>query len=345
MAAAALEVNDAGLLLLREARPRPVESPCLALFEDGTVLTGALAAARAHLTPRAVHDTYFDRLDLQPLDEHHPAGLRHADLAYAHLASLAGELSPDDEVFLAVPGSWTDERLALLLGVARAASLRVAGLVDAATAAVSLLIGTDPCLHVDLTRHRTVVSAFRGGGEPERSGVTVTEGAGTRAFEERLVHEVAAAFVDATRFDPLHSGAAEHALRAALPAWLRELRRAETCEASLVAGGREHRATLAREDLAGVARDLQRAVAEQAKALVPAGSARLVVSARVSGFPGLTARLCEATGLEAVELPYDGAVVATLRHRDRLRHSGPALPFVTRLPPAGGLQAVAGASR
>ena len=33
MAAVALEVNDAGLLLLREGTPRPQESPCLALFE------------------------------------------------------------------------------------------------------------------------------------------------------------------------------------------------------------------------------------------------------------------------------------------------------------------------
>jgi hypothetical protein len=32
-------------------------------------------------------------------------------------------------------------------------------------------------------------------------------------------------------------------------------------------------------------------------------------------------------------------VAATLRRRERLRHPGPGLPFVTRLPPAG---AVAG---
>ncbi len=345
MAAVALEVNDAGLLLLREGRPRPQESPCLALFEDGVVLTGTLAAARAHLSPRAVHDAYFDRLDLEPLGEHYPAGLRHADLAYAHLASFAGELSRDDEVFLAVPGSWSPERLALLLGVARAASLPVAGLVDAAAAAASLMIGSYPCLHVDLTRHRAVVSAFRGGAERERGSVSATEGAGTRAFEERLVHAIASAFVGATRFDPLHSGPAEHTMRSALPGWLRELRRAETCDASLAWGGREHHATLAREDLAEVTRDLQRAVAEQARALVPGGDARLFLSARVSGIPGLAARLGEATGLDVVELPYDGAVVATLRHRDRLRHPGPSLPFVTRLPAMGGLQAVQGASR
>jgi hypothetical protein len=345
MAAVALELNDAGLLVLREGRPRPQEIPCLAFFEEDTILTGALAAARASHSPRAAHDGYFDRLDLEPLGEHYPPELRPADLAYAQLASIAAELSHDDEVFLAVPGSWSEERLALLLGIARAASLRVAGLVDAATAAVSLVFGTDACLHVDLARHRAVVSAFRGGAERQRGSVSASEGAGSRAFEERLMHAIAAAFVAGSRFDPLYSGPAEQALREALPGWLRELRRAETCEATLAWSGREHRTTLSREELAGVTRDLQRIVGEQAKALVPAGAARVLVSARVSGIPGLAARLERDTGLDVVELPYDGAVVATLRHRDRLRHPGPALPFVTRLPAMGGLQAVQGATR
>ncbi|HET9317609.1 MAG TPA: hypothetical protein VFQ51_18595 [Vicinamibacteria bacterium] len=344
MAAVALELNDAGLLVLREGRPRPQEIPCLVLFEGDLVLTGARAAARAYRSPRSAHDAFFDRLDLEPLGDHHPPGLRHADLAYAQLASIAGDLAHDDEVFLAVPGSWSEERLALLLGIARAASLHVVGLVDAAAAAASLVFGTDACLHVDLARHRAIVSAFRGGAERQRGSVSAPEGAGSRAFEDRRVLSVAAAFVAGSRFDPLHSGPAEQALREALPGWLRELRRAETCEATLTWAGREHHATLSREDLAGVTRELQRAVAEQAKALVPTGSTRVLVSARASGIPGLTARLERDTGLDVVELPYDGAVVATLRHRDRLRHPGPSLPLVTRLPTTGGLQAVQGAT-
>ena len=344
MAAVALELNDAGLLLLREGRPRPQEIPCLALFEEDTVLTGAPAAARACRSPRAAHDAFFDRLDLEALGEHYPPGLRHADLAYAQLASIAAELPHGDEVFLAVPGSWSEGRLALLLGIARAASLPVAGLVDAATAAVSLVFGTDACLHADLTRHRAVASAFRGGAERQRGGVSASEGAGSRAFEDRLVHAIASTFVAASRFDPLHSGPAEEALREGLPAWLRELRRAETCAATLTWGGREHHALLSREALADATQDLQRAVAEQVKLLLPADGGRLLLSARVSGMPGLRARLERDTGLEVVELPYDGAVVATLRHRERLRHPGPALPFVTRLPALGVPAAVAGAT-
>lgn len=334
MATVALEVNDAGLLLLRETRPRPQESPCLAVFEDGTVLTGTLAAARAHLRPRAVHDAYFDRLDLEPLGRPFPDDIRHADLAYAHLASFTDGLDPADEVLLAVPGCWDTARLRLLLGVVTAVGLRPAGLVDAAVAAASLVGGTDPLLHVDLTRHRAVLTTLRAGSR-ERDGVVSVEGAGTRAFEDRLVRDITATFVAESRFDPLHSGASEQALRGALPGWLRDLRRAESCAAALRAGDREHHATLAREALAAATADVQRSVVEQAKALVPGADARLAVGSRASGMPGLVARLAEATGRPVVELPYDAAVVATMRQAARLRHPGPALPLVTRLPHLG----------
>jgi hypothetical protein len=335
MGIAALEVNDAGLLLLREGQPRPQESPCLAMFEDRTVLTGTLAAARAHLRPRAVHDAYFDRLDLEKLGRPFPSSLRHADLAYAHLATFTESLRSEDEVFLAVPGFWSEERVALLLGIARAAGLRPAGLVDAAVAAASLMSFRNPCLLVDLTRHRAVFTTFHGGPERDRDRVATLEGTGARVFEDRLVRSIASTFIAETRFDPVHSGASEQALRGALPGWLRELRRADSTAVSLSAGGREHHVTLSRDVLSTAIADLQRTVAEQARTLVPAGDARLLVTARASGLPGLVARLNVATGLDAVELPYDATVVATLRQGHRLRHPGPGLPLVTRLPPLG----------
>jgi len=334
MAALALEVNDAGLLALREGQPRPEpESPSVALFEDGEVLTGRAAAARALLRPRAVHDAYFDSLDAEPLRRPFPAGVRRADLGYAHLVTLIESLPQrPDEAFLAVPGFWTAERLGLLLGVARAAGLPVAGLVDAAVVAASLVGGRGSLLHLDLTRHRCVVTALSGGREVARTAVADTEGLGQRAFDERVTHEIARLFVLQTRFDPLHSGASEQALHDALPAWLFELRREERCTEVLTAGGREHRIDIARADLATVLADLHRGLAAQVRALLDTSVTRLLVSARVSRFPGAVDRLREATGLDVLELTPDAVVSATLRNRDRLRHPGPALPFVTRLP-------------
>ena len=60
------------------------------------------------------------------------------------------------------PASGAPSALGLLLSVARAAGLPVAGLVDAAVAAASLgHRRRRRCLHLDLTRHRAVVTALR----------------------------------------------------------------------------------------------------------------------------------------------------------------------------------------
>jgi hypothetical protein len=341
MAALALELNDAGLLVLREGRPRPEpESPAVALFEGGEFLLGRPAAARALLRPRAVHDRYFDPLDGEPLGPPFPPGLRRADLAHAHLLTLAPD-PPPTEVFLAVPGFWSAEQLGLLLGVAHAAGLPVAGLVDAAVAACSFAGGEGSSLHVDLSRHRGVVTALTGGKEVARVRVAEAEGLGLHAFEERVAREVARRFVIETRFDPLHSGASEQALHDALPAWLFELRREATMSAVLAAGGREHRLELARADLVAALGELHRALAEEVAALRD-GATRLLVSARLSRLPGAVEHLRAATGLPTLELTPDAAVSAILRSRDLLRHPGPALPFVTLLPT---LDAMASAPR
>jgi molecular chaperone DnaK (HSP70) len=57
-------------------------------------------------------------------------------VAYAQLAALATDLPGDArDTLLAVPGWYSREQLAVLLGVAREAGFTVVGLVDAGLAA------------------------------------------------------------------------------------------------------------------------------------------------------------------------------------------------------------------
>jgi len=337
MPALALEVNDAGLLALREGAPRPEpESPGLALFESGGVLLGGEAAARAFLNPRFVHDRFWDPLDREPQRRPFPRHITAADLAHFQLTALARSLGEaPDEVLLAVPGFWGTDALGLLLSVTRAAGLPVKGLVDAAVAAAALCARGETLLHLELTRHRAVFTLLTRTHEVARTRVVDAEGLGAAAFEKCFAEAVARRFVTETRFDPLHSGAAEQALYDALPGWLTELRRAEACPASFTAGGREHRIELTRGLLENAATDLHRGLLEQVSALAPARGAELLVSVRASRLPGLVGRLGSLRGLGVLELPKDAALVGTLKSRDHIRRGGEALPFVTRLPVVG----------
>jgi hypothetical protein len=211
----------------------------------------------------------------------------------------------------------------------------VAGLVDSAVAGASYFARGDEVLHLELTLHRSVVTALKAGAEVERLRVADNPGPGQSVYERTLLDAVARRFIQETRFDPLHSGASEQALAQALPRWLLELRRAESTEARLASGRREHQVELRREPLAAAVDSLSRALCQQVGAERRSASTVVLVSARAARLPGLLDRLGEAEGLDVVELPPDAAVAATLRLRDRIRHEGDALPFVTRLPRPG----------
>jgi hypothetical protein len=335
MTALAVEVNDAGLMALRAGASHAMPaSPGLVLMDGGRRLIGAEGAGEAHLRPRFLHDAYWDPLDTSPAGPPFPEGVRRADLAHAQLLAIRSAAGDEvTEAFLAVPGFWSPSSLSLLLSVARAAGLPVVGLVDAAVAAASLGHQGPSLLHLDLTRHRAVVTAMRQGKDVTRTGVSSVEGRGWTDFADLWARTVAAQFVRETRFDPRHGGATEQALHDALPGWVGELCLRQSLPATLGAGGREHTIELSRASLAAAARDLYRGLGEQVRLATRAGEpVTLLLSHRAALLPGLAGLLAEIPGLTIAELHGSAAPSGALQHRDRLRHGGDAVPFVTRLP-------------
>jgi len=262
-----------------------------------------------------------------------PEDVRRADLAHAQLAAVRAQAGPGiGEVFRAVPGFWSTAALGLLLSVARSAGLPVVGLVDAAVAAASLGHPGETLIHLDLTRHRSVATAIVQGDGVARARVLADEGRGWTAFEEAWTGAIAWQFVRETRFDPRHGGPAEQALHDALPGWIAELGVRQSVPAALRAGGREHAIELTRASLVTAAADLFRALAGQVSLLKRPGAPATVLLAHRAALPGLADLLRGVPGLTVVELASSAATSGALQHRDRLRHGGDALPFVTRLP-------------
>jgi hypothetical protein len=335
MTALAIEVNDVALVALREGASFALpESPGLALLDGARLRIGAEAAAEARLKPRFVHDRFWEHLDTEAAGVPFPAGVRRADLAHGQLAAIRGAAGPGiTEAILAVPGCWSVPSLGLLLSVARSAGLPVVGLVDAAVAAASLNREAEALVHVDLTRHRSVVTAMTQKDEVARTRVASVDGRGWTAFEEAWAEAVALAFVRETRFDPRHGGASEQALHEALPGWLEELCLRQAVPARLRAGGREHSIELARATLVAAAEDLYRGLLQQVASLRRADEpTTLLLTHRVARLPGLAERLRELPNATLVELHSSAAASGALQHREHLRQAGEALPFVTRLP-------------
>lgn len=329
-----LEVNDAALVLSDGERLLQA-SPGFALADGRRLVIGEAARQQFRVHPRRVLSRYWYQLDQTPLATAFGEARSHADLAWAQLAALR-EQGAEGPLLLAVPGSFDSTQLGLLLALARAAKLDAVGLVDSAVAAASTVDAARQVLHVDVQLHRWWLTRLSGSdaGDLARSGGEDLAKPGWLAVWDACAGVIAAAFVQQTRYDPLHSAATEQALYDRLPGWLAQFGRGAAVTLELPAGLRSHRASLPADALdAALAPIVSRIAAGVAAAAVgTAADTAILLSAAAAGVPGLAGAIVAATGIRPQALAPLAVAHGALAHAGRIRHDGEALPFVTRLP-------------
>lgn len=359
----AIEINDAGLRASTAAGPAGSPSPGYAHLDGRAIVTGEAARRVARLEPRHVSHRHWDLMSLASVGRPFPAALRQADLVHAHLASYRSDLeaalgSPlaGAPVLLVVPASYSSAQLALLVGVARAVEVPVAGVVDAPLAAVDWALAAnggalaasdgalaasggagreERTLHVDVLLHRAVLTLIEPGsaalarGTRRRTGTAQVEGAGLLAVHRHCAERLARRFVRETRFDPLHRAESEQTLYDRLPEWTREVAEHGGAVATLDA---RHSIEITAGDLLAAAAEPNQAIARAAASLAGGVSVDLAISGRAARLPGLAARLAEVCGREPIRLADDAATAGALRHRDAIESPGGVMRLIIELP-------------
>ncbi len=336
MSTLAIEINDAGITCAGGSADGRPPSPGYALVDKSTLVTGDEAFQRARLKPRQVNNRYWCELDTTPLKRPFPADLSHADLAHAHLAGIWSQLSSGvDGVVLAVPGSFGDTELGLVLGVAQACKMPVSGMVDSAVAAASTGCAGTHLIHVDLQLHRAVLTELVQEDLLVRRHVEVSNQLGLAALHDRWVKQIAELFVRETRFDPLHDAEWEQKLYQRLPAWLTDLGREPSVTLTLERPGQAVSVELTRAMLvAPVERDYEH-LARLVKALVEPGQrTTLVFSDRAATLPGFSERLSSVGDFERAVLPPGAAARGALRQHEWIKSPAGEVRFVVQLPRA-----------
>jgi hypothetical protein len=329
----ALEINDVGLVLVRDGEI-VAEEPGCAMLDGRTVETGSSALRRARLKPLYAETRHWQDLGTAALPRPMPAAATYADVAYAQLAALAEGLAGDDrETLLAVPGGYSREQLAVLLGVAREAGFKVVGLVDAGLAAAALEPVPESVLQLELATHQSVLTVLEHAGELRRSGCELLPRHGWMALQQAWLDLVAAAFVRRTRFDPLHEAASEQRLWDALPGWVAALERDPVVTVDAVAAGETLTVELSRGDFAAAAAATYDAVLQALQRARPArGPLQLRLSQRWAGLPGFAERLAGLRDCEVLRLPRGAAAFGALAYERVLRRDPESLVLVQRLP-------------
>lgn len=325
MTTLAIELNDASIAVAGSDGLLATEPGCAIETSDG-IAFGDAALRSSRLRPRDANDRFWADLGVNPLARPLSKARSAADLAHAQLLQLwqrFGEAS--DEVLLAVPGSFDREKLGLLLGIADACAMPVAGLVDAAVAACDRPYPGWDSIHVEAHLHGFGLTRI---GHSQRSGVdeAIAEDfesvgqTGVAQLYERWARRIAAVFVAQTRFDPLGDGKTEQRLFDALPGWLEAFGSLPSATVEFELDHATKSIRLAREDIVAEAADVyDRLAAHIDAARRPGRGLALRLGSVLAGLPGAKQRLGRIAGVRVVELPAGAGALGALACADEVR--------------------------
>lgn len=303
------------------------ESPGFALLESDAIVTGHKARERAWLEPQRSFQHYWHQLNLSPLSSHNRFARHHADLAYAQLQQLHQDSQQPEEVILAVPGNFTREQLALLLGLIKASRFQAVGLVDSAIAAVSNAPVQQNGLHLDIQLHQCVITRISVDGEIHRASVEPLNDLGLKGMMDSWAHHIAEQFIRQYRYDPLHTAQGEQQLYDQLPKWLSDLQSSQQATASLDTAKGNFNLNLLRDDLMVSSQSrLQRLLQGVEKFLQPGDC--IYLSHRLAQLPGVV----DALNTRCHVLTEHAVLEGCLQHQQAIRSDSEALKFITRLP-------------
>ncbi len=336
MSTVVIDLNDHALTVFSADGLRLAASPAFALdHSDGAIVVGEAAQAQWRLQPKLINNRFWDELSLEPLPQRGNAIRSHADYACEHLSAVwrAAEADGASDAVLVVPGYFSRQQLALLLGIAREARMPVVGLIDKAVASVEDTYPGRSLMHLDMHLHRTVLTRLSQGARLSRSSVEVAPGVGLAALHEAWVKAIARKFVSNTRLDPLHNAAGEQQMFERLGDWLQAATESGEVQVELEAGAKSHGVALTRQDLVDVAADAYEKVCALVGDTARAGDRlTLLLSDRIDALPGLADALGALADVQLVHLPANAAAQGAMAHAQTLLGDGKEARFVTHVP-------------
>lgn len=213
-----LDLND-WQLSLYSGDSLALQLPGFALIEPKNLIFGEQALKEHRRSPLAAHSDHWHRLDSSPVRSRNRSVHTNADLVFHQLNSMIDQAGIQGEpLLLSVPSHYSNDQLAVLLGIAEQTSIVPTRLVDASVAAAT----TDPGHFVlDVSLHEmTLVRLEASQGLLQRVTVESIPGGGLLPLLDAWLAKIADQFVRETRFDPLRIAETEQQLWTRLYAWL-----------------------------------------------------------------------------------------------------------------------------
>lgn len=321
MSLTVIELNDSEIRAARNSRIIH-RSPGYAVVRPDKIEVGEKALKIARLNPRETHTRYWTNLNEDALAIPSKLARHHADLAFSQLLDIHAQAGKPQEVIFAVPGSYSNDQLSLLLGIVAACPFNAIGLVDSAVAAAAAVAGNGSFTHIDIFLHHTVLTHMEVTDTVARKSVQVIEDCGLTDIYDACANLISGLFIEQCRFDPLHHGESEQQLYDQIPGCLKALQTAKEIPLEIQYQHTRHQIKLFRDTLLSGLHKFYQRILDQ----LPAENA-LIVSDRLSVLPNFREQFDLAGFIEA-----DAVFRSCQQHRAEIAPAGPDVSFITRLP-------------
>ncbi len=328
----AAHLNDAGILVVNDERILYRE-PGFALLEDDRLITGADAYANASIQPRRIQNHYWSDLRTEPLRDRRFKHLSAADLVSRQLEEIWQRVATDgDRLAIAVPPYMSNDNLGLLLGIAAELHIPIVAISDAAVCATRRHYEHAVPVHVDLSLHSSSLTRLMQEGQVQVDRAVVVEHGGMLALYENWLKVIAEAFVQQSRFDPLHTADTEQMLRDRMPTWLQKASGARTVALEVEHRGISHHAEIEALELIAAAAPVYQSIVSSLRALFKAEEYPAIqMTDRAAGMPGLADTLKARVGGE-VFLLEPGATARGLIKRCHPQREGGSVTLSRQMP-------------
>jgi len=323
-----IEFNDHGICVSDETGIL-LHSPGFALTDGADVMFGEAAEQQARLRPTESYNRYWQELSLDPIS--HGNSFRHyADIAYAHLLHLADVCTVQGEVVLAVPGSFTHQQLAILLGLAKQTPFTVIGVVDSSAAAAAKQARSAQVIYLDLQLHQALVSSLElEAGALQTKATVQVPGVGSQSFMNLMMQMATNLFIQQCRFNPQHNAESEQQLYNTLPHWLSASDDGNLI-LELATGETSHTAKMPSEALVSSLSPQYAKISDQVLAMQNDQDCQLMMSPAIAALPGFSASL--PGSVQPVILEREALTRNVLQFHNLIAGTAESIQLVNSLP-------------
>ena len=333
MSLLAAHLNDAGISVL-DSEQILYREPGFALLGDDDLTTGSAAFSCARVRPRRIQNGYWSNLHTGPLGDRRFQHLSAADLVSRQLEQIwAAVAHRGDRLVVAVPAYMDNNQLGLFLGIAAELKVPVIAMVDAAVAATRREYRNSIPVHIDLSLHSTVLTRISQAGQVQADRSEVIDEGGQLALFDAWIAVIAEAFVQHSRFDPLHTAETEQVLQDCLPGWLAAASSGESVALEIDYRGITHTAEIESLALVAAAAPVYQRIVSNLRALYRADETPAIqLSDRAARMPGLADMLVARVGGDVFMLEPGATARGLLTRCREMQHSDSGVSLIKQLP-------------